>query len=151
MKKLSKLWKWLIVALICRWGLWLLMFVPAVNQIWYDLITTPEIGNQLQNVVHASLAIDDVGKDDVLIVLVVVGITGSQEALDIANISSVQTILVCIHSLNHRLGNFASAGSAIARNEAHTVFTDIPITNLIGGSKTNSGNGRRYDFCVENS
>lgn len=119
MKKLSKLWKWLIVALICRWGLWLLMFVPAVNQIWYDLITTPEIGNQLQNITI------QIGENPLwqLIFYGALGVPGSCVALAILFVRSGLSLgLRVLKSLSRPLQFIKSYGQTVKSQSRKKVY-----------------------------
>lgn len=51
MKKIKKVFNWFGIALICRWSIWLIAFVPAVNKAWYELVSTPETGPQIHEIV----------------------------------------------------------------------------------------------------
>lgn len=51
MKRIKKIFNWFGIALICRWSIWLIAFIPAVHKAWYELISTPETGPQIHEIV----------------------------------------------------------------------------------------------------
>lgn len=51
MKGIKKIFNWFGIALICRWSIWLIAFIPAVHKAWYGLISTPETGPQIHEIV----------------------------------------------------------------------------------------------------